>query len=510
MSGLEFLSLAIAIPGLVQTFIHASRYLSKKIKSLQNASEINRIHDFLLTLDHGTIRLTLENIEDLCCDTNDETERAHIKSSAQYMLDKLKDLNKEIEKLIDIDESEKQDEKRKKKAREAALAIVDSVENIASKLQGYVQAHLGQRQLKLRSRLEFRPNQFCCIGQPARLPHSPTAMVEGDFGGQVSGLCILEEKVYPDLDPGQAYDCAKDLARTLQTVKSSGEGLLELAGFQVMSSPSRQAKDRFRFVFHYPEKHMNGRSLRDILLDPINQPRPPIPRNYRFILPKKLAETVYQVHRQNLVHKCIRPESILLFERAPGNTPELKYPKKIGAPYLVDWQHLRKTVEASKRDVSGHDWTMAMYQHPERQAPPGSVAEYKYNIGHDIYSLGVCFLEIGLWDSFVTHNENGQPDLSQLLANAKAQWKCENPGWQHMRDSQIEQQAFITLAKGLLAYEMGRSYSNLVVKCLLCIENGFGNILKFVDSGSTDWDEQGVLFIQEIRKELETASNMNA
>jgi hypothetical protein len=506
MSGVEFLSLAIAIPGLVQTFIHASRYLSKKIKSLQGAAEINRIQDFLLTLDHGIIRLTLENVEDLCCDTDNEDERAHLKSSTQHMLDKLKDLDKEIEKLLDIDGSDKQEEKRKKKAREAALAIVESVESMASKLQTYVQAHLAHRQLK--SRLEFRPNKFFCIGQPAQLPHSLTAVVKGDFGGQVSGLCVLEEKVYPDLDSGQAYDCAKDLARTLQTVKSSGEGILELAGFQTMSPPSALARDRFRFVFHYPEKHVNPRSLRDILLDPINQPRPAIPRNYRFILPKRLAETVYQVHRHNLVHKCIRPESILLFEKAPGNTPELKYPKKIGAPYLVDWQHLRKTVEASKRDVSGHDWTMAMYQHPERQAPPGSVAEYKYNIGHDIYSLGVCFLEIGLWDSFVAPNNNGQPGLSQLLANAKAQWKRDNPSWQHMRDSQIEQQVFITLAKGLLAYEMGRSYSNLVVKCLLCIENGFGNILKFVDSRSADWDEQGVLFIQEIRKELETASNM--
>lgn len=55
---------------------------------------------------------------------------------------------------------------------------------------------------------------------------------------------------------------------------------------------------------------------------------------------------------------------------------------------------------------------------------------------------------------------------------------------------------------------MGVSYSNLVVKCLLCIENGFGNIPKFVDSTSTGWDEQGVLFIQEIRKELATACNM--
>lgn len=66
------------------------------------------------------------------------------------------------------------------------------------------------------------------------------------------------------------------------------------------------------------------------------------------------------------MHKCIRPELILLFERAPVNTPELNYPRQIGTTYLVDWQHLRKTVGVSKRDVSGRDCTMAMYQTLER------------------------------------------------------------------------------------------------------------------------------------------------
>src|SRR6202011_2222090 len=93
----------------------------------------------------------------------------------------------------------------------------------------------------------------------------------------------------------------------------------------------------------------NPRSLRNILLDPVNRPTPPIPRNYRFILPRKLAESVNQVHLQNLVHKGIRPESILLFEPASGDSSELKYPKVIGAPFLVDWQHVRKTVDVSKR-----------------------------------------------------------------------------------------------------------------------------------------------------------------
>jgi hypothetical protein len=141
---------------------------------------------------------------------------------------------------------------------------------------------------------------------------------------------------------------------------------------------------------------------------------------------------------------------------------------------------------------------------------PGSVAESKYNIGHDIYSLGVCLLEIGLWESFLVYDEE-HPKLSPLLSDSKAKWKRENDTVsQSMSDSQIEQKVFITLAGDSLAYEMGEAYSKLVLKCLTCVEKGFGNVLKFIDSASRDWDEQGDLFIQETRRELAEASTMGS
>ena len=491
-------SLAITIPGLVQTFIHAGRYLSNKLQSAQVSADVVQIQGFILLLDRGIIRLTLESVEDLYCDTEDAALQATLKASAEQLWAKMIELDREIGKLMAAGNTEKQTGK----AMEAALDSIKSMKELESRLRAYAQAQVGRRQLP--SRLEFRPNHFCFVGDPVRLPYSPVTVARGDFNRPSRrGIqpCLVEEKIFLGLHSSQAYERAMDLARILQFVKSSGRGLLELAGFKVLLD------NRFHLVFSFPDGRVNPRSLRDILLDPVNQPTPPIPRNYRFILPRKLAEAVYQVHQQNLVHKCIRPESILIFEPAPGDIPELKYPKTIGAPYLVDWQHVRRTVEVSKREVYYDDWTMAMYQHPERQAQPGSVAESKYTIGHDIYSLGVCFLEIGLWDSFVV-NDEGELGLSPVLSEAKGRWKNDNPAWTSMTDSQIEQKVFISLAGDRLAYEMGEVYSKLVLKCLSCIENGFGNTLRFVDSSSKDWDEQGVLFIQEIRKELATASTM--
>jgi hypothetical protein len=37
---------------------------------------------------------------------------------------------------------------------------------------------------------------------------------------------------------------------------------------------------------------------------------------------------------------------------------------------------------------------------------------------------------------------------------------------------------------------------------------GFGNVYKFVNSESKDWEEEGVLFIQEVREELRKASTI--
>jgi len=43
-------------------------------------------------------------------------------------------------------------------------------------------------------------------------------------------------------------------------------------------------------------------------------------------------------------------------------------------------------------------WPKRIYQHPERQ---DEYAEAAYEPRHDIYSLGVCMLEVLLWTPFV-------------------------------------------------------------------------------------------------------------
>lgn len=492
--------LALTLPGLVQTTIHFSRHLAEKLRSIPDTDDSSKVKDLVLSLQCGTLRATMESVEDLYADTSDISMRHALQGIVEKVSEKLNDLDNEIMRIM----VSSGDAKQLSKARKSAQRCLDGIEILAEKLRAHIQVRISSRPLP--SRLKLSASRFSLIeGSISQLPHSPVEMCRGEFRtdrGVMERLCIIEDKRYRDLFGGDAMDVILDLAKNLQ-VGSTGRGMLELAGFQIVS-PSH-----FRLVFIFPERRTNPRSLRDILLDPINKPVPPIPRNYRFVLPRKLAEAVYNVHEQNLVHKCIRPESILLFE-PEGNFPELKYPKAIGLPVITDWQHARRTTDLSKRRPFW-DWTMAMYQHPERQADPSTIAASRYHIGHDIYSLGVCLLEIGLWDPFVVY-DGASPALSPLLTEAKTEWRAENsvtrPDGQPLADAVIEQKVFVHLAKDRLAFEMGEAYSRLVIKCLTCLEQGFGNVHHFVDSSSRDWQEQGFLFIQEIRKELMQASTM--
>lgn len=45
-------------------------------------------------------------------------------------------------------------------------------------------------------------------------------------------------------------------------------------------------------------------------------------------------------------------------------------------------------------------WERCLYQHPDRI---GSISK-DYIMQHDIYSLGVCLLELGLWETFVSYD----------------------------------------------------------------------------------------------------------
>ncbi|KAK6858313.1 hypothetical protein PG995_006012 [Apiospora arundinis] len=91
-----------------------------------------------------------------------------------------------------------------------------------------------------------------------------------------------------------------------------------------------------------------------------------------------------------------------------------------------------------------------------------------------------------LWESFIQY-KGETPSLSKTFVNAKRFWESENPQLAgSMTELRKEQQVLLFLAGQRLAFEMGKTYSD----------------------ASADWDEEGVVFIEEIRKEIASASTM--
>src|SRR5690606_19430995 len=105
----------------------------------------------------------------------------------------------------------------------------------------------------------------------------------------------------------------------------------------------------------------------------------------RLQLARRISECVLSVHTRGLVHKNIRPETILIFEnddlrQMSTTTLTDTISTTIGKPFLVDWSLVRRANDLTHYQGST-DWVQNIYRHPRRQ---GQQIQDRYNMGHDI------------------------------------------------------------------------------------------------------------------------------
>lgn len=101
---------------------------------------------------------------------------------------------------------------------------------------------------------------------------------------------------------------------------------------------------------------------------------------------------------------------------------------------------------------------------------------------HNIYSLGACLLEIGLWSSPAFWNEETErfePDpelhISELLVNKD----------QRKKSNRIKA-TLLDMAAGQLPSAIRPVYVGIAVVCLMCLDrgnSGFGNEEEFMEDG---------------------------
>jgi hypothetical protein len=130
---------------------------------------------------------------------------------------------------------------------------------------------------------------------------------------------------------------------------------------------------------------------------------PQHPLEKRVELARKIACAVMYVHIMQYVHKSIRSSNIVILSKKDASAGA--FPQHLGEPFLCGFETARHDKATSDQRGDAH-WRYNIYRHPKRQ---GLYLEERYTMNHDIYSLGVVLLEIGLW----------RPLLSTGLAKLK-------------------------------------------------------------------------------------------
>lgn len=292
-------------------------------------------------------------------------------------------------------------------------------------------------------------------------------------------------------------DDVRRLARKLASVDPWTFGLLSCRGVvKVLDIQGRHIQG-FDFIFRVPDAKEIIQSLRQNLLS--GEMHHSLSR--RVLIAKELAKSVNYVHNLNFVHKHICPETILLFEDLESRF----------STFLVGFDNFR-AADGGTNFAGDTKWERNLYRHPSRQ---GEFPEEEYQMQHDIYSLGVCLLEVGIWESFVSYSSDAKPKpqygdtyqqfMKWLESTGAITTLPQSPNsamFQGMIAPKLKEY-FIYLAKTRLPITMGDKYSAVVLTCLTCLDKDNE------DFGDEDQmsDEEGILvavrFIEKILLKLD-------
>jgi serine/threonine protein kinase len=265
----------------------------------------------------------------------------------------------------------------------------------------------------------------------------------------------------------------RNLARKLSHTDPTTFGLLSCKGV-IEQGRSQNQHNGFTMVFRVPQEYSEPQSLRSWLLSGESSHS----LSDRFRIATQMAQSIGYVHTFGFVHKNVLPETILIFKSSEST---------IGSVSLVGFGNFRDAEGGTLR--SGDTlWEKNIYRHPRRQ---GQIPQDDYIMQHDIYSLGVCLLEIGLWESFVVYEGNQTvPSPSTLLRVSENGLKSQQPS--------LIKDHLLSMTREFLPRRMGTIYSEVVETCLTCLDEDntdFGNEQEFLDA---DGILIGVRYIEKV------------
>ncbi|KAH8152298.1 uncharacterized protein LAJ45_03725 [Morchella importuna] len=486
--------LAIGIPGLIDVLITACNYLAEKVNDYKDApASLQEIRAMEVELVSTQLTAQLESAKIVIKypDVSDGLKA--------YLGARLSDIKDRLVKTDNLLE--------KYKRRSIAYAWLGGKKELLKlvrdlrKLGQDVDAALNgiwRHKKMVPSRLFLTSSQFQLIGGDEDettknpLPHSEIYLREGfltncenakDIRGR--GTFILEPMLYHWGEQESASEEALLLASKLYKAEIS-HGIPRIIGYRHV--PSRQCHE---LVFSIPSDRGTPRTLHDLLL--CSNPAIRVPSlTARLNVCYQLAKAVLFTYDLELVHKNIRPQNLIIL--CPEDTLDTTDEKTIrsiilGTVFLTNWESSRNAGHATKL-LGSKDWQQGIYQHPQRQ---GQKADAYYVMGHDIYSLGVCMLEVLLWKTFMDQ-KNGVYHISQLYQERALHLGLVQPDFFGNTQAMTKiprnvQKILIDIARTELPAAAGDKMTELVVNCLTCLEDGFGGQF-IIPEGEEDEEEE--------------------
>ena len=479
MSGIEVIGLVFATAGFIKLIVDVGGNLAQRVAELEDADRIiAHLSEFELDSSRKTIQLQLELGRSICSDPS-------VDDGVKVVLDKtFIEIQKTLNTANDQVESALADRKKLRKYfvqrqnRQNLEASVSQLKKLARTFKDTV--YLVRTERGSHSAMFLHKNLFQAFGEPiVQLPDNISlrnCQLSSNIGRipAQTGRFVLEKRLYTTesgLCKEDLEDSIKDLTKSLASSNCS-EGILDVVGYADDSKA-----ECFNLVFAIP-KHLEFQGTLQTMLSGRSQP----PLEVRLSICTQLAESVLHVHRLGLVHKNINPMSIMVME-----STDLPNESQIGNgpfAFLLNWHLVRRASDATNR-TGQNLWWKGIYCHPKRQM---EFAQEEYNMGHDIYSLGVCMLEVLNWKPLVVYN-GARPEVSSAFSKQAENLGILGRNQINMRNRGLKsesemctadpfgvQEILQSLARNELPPVAGSRLSRLVVSCLSALEGGFPNL----------------------------------